>query len=491
MKNYSYLDMVHELLNEPEFLEFEKCYSNPIKKSLKPISHRWVNNDKDLRSILINILSKERNLSEPEFSYKWNKYNDVLFATRKGNLSPASLGSHYLHQAWLIYVQEMAASLSVQILWVKSWDKVLDMCAAPWWKTIQICDKLLDWESDKNKEWFLISNEIDSWRIKALESNLHRCWIRNTCIIQEDGINLGKTFPELFDKVLLDAPCSWEGMQYKSDKKIWAWDEKKSRKLSELQTNLLISWLNALKVGWELVYSTCTTNILENELVVSNVLSQLWDSVELLQVPLDGGANWICERRWKKILGIEDWKKVARLRPHMHNTWWFFIAKFKKVWHISDKIGYINDVIQDNQQISDEKIRNELSFWWIDKVGDLSFCKWRYTINVSTTLLINSGVINSVKRVNVWLPIFKILEDSKSNQTKLIPLVGISQIFWNHASKNFISIDDSQLKIIMSKLDLRDDRLREYEWKYVLLLWNWVGVWLVSVQKWIGKNKCF
>ena len=240
MKSISYLDMVKEILNESEFFEFEKCYNNPVKKSIKILNHRWYKNKSDLHDIVECIVSQERDLSEPDFSYNWNKYNDVLFATRKKNLKSASLWSHYLHQAGLIYVQEMAASLSVQILGIQGWDYVLDMCAAPWGKSVQIADRLTD--------WFLISNEIDQWRKKALESNLHRCGIFNVWVINQDGCVIWDKFPETFDKVLVDAPCSWEWMQYKSDKKVRQRDEKKSKKLSDLQIQLLISWLKALKV---------------------------------------------------------------------------------------------------------------------------------------------------------------------------------------------------------------------------------------------------
>jgi len=329
MKNISYLDMVKEILNESEFFEFEKCYNNPVKKSIKILNHRWYRNNKsDLHDIVQSILSQERDLSEPDFSCNSNKYNDVLFATRKENLKSASLWSHYLHQAWLIYVQEMAASLSVQVLWVQPWDHVLDMCAAPWGKSVQIADKLTD--------WFLISNEIDQWRKKALESNFHRCGIFNVWVINQDWCIIWDRFPETFDKVLVDAPCSWEWMQYKSDKKVRQRDEKKSKKLSDLQIQLLISWLKSLKVWGELVYSTCTTNVLENEYVISEVLKEYWDKIELLPVPLEEKSDWICSWRWNEILSHENAKKVARLWPHVHWTGGFFIAKFRKVSNIQN-----------------------------------------------------------------------------------------------------------------------------------------------------------
>ena len=486
MKSISYLDMVKEILDESDFFEFEKYYNNPVKKSIKILNHRWYKNNKsDLHDIVLSIFSQERDLSEPDFSYNWNKYNDVLFATRKENLKSASLWSHYLHQAWLIYVQEMAASLSVQMLWVEPWDYVLDMCAAPWGKSIQIADRLED--------WFLISNEINQWRRKALEANLHRCGIFNVWVIWQDWCCLWDKFTETFDKVLVDAPCSWEWMQYKSDKKVWQRDEKKSKKLSDLQIQLLISWLKALKVWGELVYSTCTTNVLENEYVVSEVLNECWDKIELLPVPLDEKSDWICSWRENEILSPENAKKVARLWPHVHWTGGFFIAKFKKSLSFWNK-PHPNPLLigeGKHEVLGEVKIGEKLSSWRISSISDLDFFISKYTINIAPKSLIQSHFENKISNIEIWLPIFKILEDKKNNSQKLIPLVGIAQVFGHLATQNVLEIDDEQLNLLMEKRDLNDERLKDYEWNFVVLKWNGVGVWLVSVQKWIWKNKCF
>ena len=512
MKNISYLDMVKEILNESEFFEFEKCYNNPVKKSIKILNHRGYKSKKsDLHDIVQSILSQERDLSEPNFSYNWNKYNDVLFATRKENLKSASLWSHYLHQAWLIYVQEMAASLSVQMLGVEEWDYVLDMCAAPWGKSIQIAEALLSswtkWrilsdtqdsssqapQNDDNV-WFLISNEIDQWRKKALESNLHRCGIFNVWVINQDWCIIWDNFPETFDKVLVDAPCSWEWMQYKSDKKVRQRDEKKSKKLSDLQIQLLISWLKALKVWGELVYSTCTTNVLENEYVVSEVLKQYWDKIELLPVPLDEKSDWITIWHWNEILSPKNAKKVARLWPHVHWTGGFFIAKFRKIqsfWTEWNEVKNLRHNTQDSSaKASEWQIWEKLSTWWISPIPDLDFFISKYTVNIAPKSLIQSHFENKIN-IEIWLPIFKILEDKKNNSQKLIPLVWIAQIFGHLATQNVLEINDEQLNLLMEKRDLNDERLKDYEWNFVILRWNWMGVWLVSVQKWIWKNKCF
>ena len=488
MKNISYLDMVKEILNESEFFEFEKTYNIPIKKSVKILNHRWYKNKKsDLHDIVQSILSQERDLSEPDFSYGWNKYNDVIFATRKENLKSVSLWSHYLHQAGLIYIQEMAASLSVQMLGVQEGDYVLDMCAAPWWKSVQIADRLTD--------WFLISNEIDQWRKRALESNLHRCGIFNTWIINQDWCVIWDKFPETFDKVLVDAPCSWEWMQYKSDKKVRQRDEKKSKKLSDLQIQLLISWLKSLKVWGELVYSTCTTNVFENECVVSEVLKQYWDKIQLLDTQLKEKSDWITTRRWNEILSPENAKRVARFWPHVQRTWGFFIAKFRKdqlFWAEWNEVENLRCNAQDSSAKSSEwQIWKDLSNRWISPIPDLDFFTSKYTVNIASKSLTKFHFESKIPNIEIWLPIFKIVKDNKNQAEKLIPLVWIAQTFGHLATKNVLEITNEQLKSLMEKRDLIDDRLANYEWNFVILKWNWVGVWLVSVQKWIWKNKCF
>ena len=488
MKKISYLDMVKELLNDEEFLKFQKTYNIPIKKSVKILNHRWYKNKKsDLHDIVQSILSQERDLSEPDFSYGWNKYNDVIFATRKENLKSVSLWSHYLHQAGLIYIQEMAASLSVQMLGVQEGDYVLDMCAAPWWKSVQIADRLTD--------WFLISNEIDQWRKRALESNLHRCGIFNVWIINQDWCVIWDKFPKTFDKVLVDAPCSWEWMQYKSDKKVRQRDEKKSKKLSDLQIQLLISWLKSLKVWGELVYSTCTTNVFENECVVLEVLKQYWDKIQLLETPLKERSEWISSRRWNEILSPENAKKVARFWPHVQRTWGFFIAKFSKdqpFWTEWNEVENFRCNAQDSSaKASEWQIWKDLSNRWISPIPDLDFFTSKYTVNIASKSLTKFHFESKIPNIEIWLPIFKIVKDNKNQTEKLIPLVWIAQTFGHLATKNVLEITNEQLKSLMEKRDLIDDRLANYEWNFVILKWNWVGVWLVSVQKWIWKNKCF
>ncbi|GHV23660.1 hypothetical protein FACS189428_7430 [Clostridia bacterium] len=231
MKQMSYLDMVKTLLPLEEFLEFEKSYIKPVRKSIKILTEKKETTRQQLEQ-------DGRILTPPNFSRKGKPYDDVLFVEKDDK---QSLGSHPLHAEGGFYVQEMSAGLSAQMLDIQSGDLVLDICAAPGGKSIQLADKL-------GEQGLLISNELNPARRKALEANLERCGIWNSIITGYDGKLFGSLLHEQCDKVLLDVPCSGEGMQYKSDFKVYRWEEKHIKKIAQTQKDLLLSGLAALKI---------------------------------------------------------------------------------------------------------------------------------------------------------------------------------------------------------------------------------------------------
>lgn len=231
MKHLSYLDMVKTLLPLEEILEFEKYYTKPVRKSIK-ILHT---NKEQTRQ---RLEEDGWRLTPPNFSWKGKCYDDLLFVEKADK---QSLGSHPLHAEGGFYVQEMSAGLSAQILNVEPGDFVLDMCGAPGGKSVQLADHI-------GGSGILISNELNPMRRKALEANLERCGIWNVVITGYDGRLLGKLLHEQCDNVLLDAPCSGEGMQYKSDFKVYRWEEKSIKKIAQTQKELLWTGLEALKI---------------------------------------------------------------------------------------------------------------------------------------------------------------------------------------------------------------------------------------------------
>ena len=178
-------------------------------------------------------------------------------------------GKDPLYHAGLYYIQEPSASKVLYDVDIKDDDLVLDMCASPGGKTAAILFSL-----KKACGGFLVSNEIDFLRSKILSSNIERLGFDNVAITCSDSEKLSKNFPNFFDKVIVDAPCSGEGMFRKSEEARMQWSEKLVISLSKIQRRLVDDAYNMLKVGGILVYSTCTFSKEEDEEVVDYILSQ-------------------------------------------------------------------------------------------------------------------------------------------------------------------------------------------------------------------------
>jgi 16S rRNA (cytosine1407-C5)-methyltransferase len=182
-----------------------------------------------------------------------------------------------------IYIQETAASLPASIIPLPREGNILDMCAAPGGKTTQLADRCKLMGSQAT----IWANEPDGKRIIPLASNLTRTGMENVVTIQHDGGNFGNHAPEFFDSILLDAPCSGEGTGFKSDFGTKFWDIRKVESIAKVQQQLLISAFKACKVGGSILYSTCTSNPLENEVNVQLLLDKYGDKLELQEIKID------------------------------------------------------------------------------------------------------------------------------------------------------------------------------------------------------------
>lgn len=163
---------------------------------------------------------------------------------------------HYF--AGLYYIQEPSAMAPVNVLEPKETDNVLDMCACPGGKSVQIASYL------KNNG-LLVSNDISATRIKALVKNLEMMGVTNALIINTTEDVIGKHFKGFFDKLLIDAPCSGEGMFRKEPKMVSNWDIGYTQTCRDMQDSILDHIADTLKEDGELVYSTCTFSRVENE----------------------------------------------------------------------------------------------------------------------------------------------------------------------------------------------------------------------------------
>lgn len=210
----------------------------------------------------------------------------------------------------LYYIQEPSAMLVADALPIEPDDFVLDMCAAPGGKSCEIASRLTG-------EGILIANDIEASRARILSENIERFGLDNTIVTNVDPMRFTKQFQEAFDKIVLDAPCSGEGMFRKLEQAIDTWSEEKVLECAHIQKNLLKGAYDMLKQGGMVIYSTCTYSYEENEAMVHYAVDEL--GFELL--PLNK-SNGLCP-------GV-DLDEVVRCYPHHYRGEGHFIALLKK-----------------------------------------------------------------------------------------------------------------------------------------------------------------
>ncbi|MGV8086186.1 MAG: NOL1/NOP2/sun family putative RNA methylase [Candidatus Woesearchaeota archaeon] len=239
------------------------------------------------------------------------------------------IGNLIEHHLGYVYVQEAASMIPPIILDPKPGEMILDMCAAPGSKTTQIAMYM------ENKG-ILMANDVAGARLRALGMNMQRCGVSNAVItmMQEHKFQrIATQNPEFkFDRILVDAPCSGTGTIRKSLRTILMWNPLGITKLSKIQKNLIDVAFNLLKPNGVMVYSTCTIEPEENEVVVSYLLDK-YPNAELEDI--DNVALGI--NRTNSITKFQDLhirpevEKCLRIHPYDNDTEGFFVARIRKV----------------------------------------------------------------------------------------------------------------------------------------------------------------
>lgn len=186
-------------------------------------------------------------------------------------------GKHPYHEAGLYYIQEPSAMAPAELLELNPGDRVLDLCAAPGGKSTQLAAKL-------KGRGFLLCNEIHPARAKILSENVERMGIRNACVTNETPERLLAGFPGYFDRILVDAPCSGEGMFRKNAAACEEWSPENVMLCAARQDEILDCAAQMLRPGGRLVYSTCTFAAEEDEGSVERFLNRHSD---FRPVPVD------------------------------------------------------------------------------------------------------------------------------------------------------------------------------------------------------------
>ena len=216
-------------------------------------------------------------------------------------------GLHPYHEAGVYYLQEASAMAPVALLDPRPGERVLDLCAAPGGKTTQIAGRMLG-------EGFLLCNEINPKRAKILARNIERMGVSNALVTNEHPERLAARFPGFFDRVLVDAPCSGEGMFRKEEAAITDWSQETVEMCARRQAEILHSAAQMLKPGGRLVYSTCTFAPEEDEMAVAAFLESHPEfTPEILDAPWFEAVENGGHRLWPhKLLGEGHFAAVLR-----------------------------------------------------------------------------------------------------------------------------------------------------------------------------------
>jgi NOL1/NOP2/sun family putative RNA methylase len=238
-----------------------------------------------------------------------------------GSLLPAehAAGKHPFHVAGLYYLQEPSAMAVGEILNAQPGERVLDLCAAPGGKSTHLAAQL-------QGSGVLVANEIIPSRARILAENLERWGAQNTLITVESPERLAAKWPEFFDRVLVDAPCSGEGMFRKSATAIQEWSPEHIRGCALRQGRILDQAALLLRPGGALIYSTCTFAPEENEGTIADFLKRHADFEITAIAPRPGFS--LGRPEW--VNAPEALRQTVRIWPHLAPGEGHFIARLRR-----------------------------------------------------------------------------------------------------------------------------------------------------------------
>jgi 16S rRNA (cytosine1407-C5)-methyltransferase len=304
------LDRYRHLLSEDQFAQLEAALQRPLPPALR------------VNTLKINLDTARHTWPN---EYGW-QVQDIPFCKSGWQISgnAASLSRTLEHRMGFYYIQDAASMLPAEMFDDDDDGPIiLDMAASPGGKTTHLASKIDD-------RGLIIANDSSSGRIAALRSNLQTWGTMSTALTSYPGERFGAWFPDTFDKVLLDAPCSGESLRTAERRKTRFVSATERLQLQRRQIKLLMSAFQAVKTGGQIVYATCTLAPEEDEAVIDALLKKYphQASLELIDRILPIGAPALPHDGARDF--HPDISHAVRLWPHLYDTSGFFAALIRK-----------------------------------------------------------------------------------------------------------------------------------------------------------------
>ena len=293
-----YINEMKSLLGEEQYRLYEKSLNEDRKIGIR------INTKK---------ISVDDFIKVSPFSIKRIPYVDNGFWVDDNE----NVSKHPFYYAGLYYIQEPSAMIPAACLNIKKEDYVLDLCAAPGGKATEILSK---------NPAFILANDLSYSRTIPLVKNMEMFGGKNYMVSADKPQKLERFFPSFFDKIIVDAPCSGEGMFRKDPSLITSWNKKRPFDYNKDQYEILSSAVKMLKPGGLIIYSTCTFSICEDEDIVGRILEENPD-VQLIELPkYDGFSDGYNSSQYPHL----NFSKCIRIFPHLLKGEGHFVAGIYK-----------------------------------------------------------------------------------------------------------------------------------------------------------------
>lgn len=330
-------------------------------------------------------------------------------------------GKHPYHEAGVYYIQEPSAMAPVHFLNPKPDEVILDLCAAPGGKSTQIGSKMA-------AKGLLVTNEIHPQRAKILSENIERMGIANAIVLNETPMRLAERFPQFFDKILVDAPCSGEGMFRKNDEAQQEWSPENVQLCASRQDEILDCAANMLKAGGTIVFSTCTFAEEENEGSIRRFLERHSDFTVQNVLIFEG----MKQNEW----GIRLWPHKIRGEGH-------FLSVLKKEGILDKNLGN-PEKVQTGQSI--KKYPEFFEFckeYGLDKSEKIDFVNGSY-ITFGEQLYLLPKEVPKLEKLKVLRPGLHVATLKKG---RIEPAHALSHVLGYDDFKQVISLERDSMEV--------------------------------------------